>query len=219
MWRCSSGFSVRAAAACSSVPLSWRPWLAGMTRCLPVPAVVQVWAATFHGQAHPRSVSLRVWHKRSGACARSKVRFWQPAVRHNHPPRAWINILRAPASECDARTTRCLSAHLARRRIFTRFCRLSSVARLPPQLCPRARILRDRTATTDRQGPIAASVRKGDRACALGSGAVLAVVNACTCLPVTSSCWCLQPASLDPNNHLLPQWGHLESLPAILNTP
>ena len=49
-------------------------------------------------------------------------------------------------------------------------------------------------------------MRKGDRACALGSGAVFAVVNACTCLPVTSS-WCLQPASLDPNNHLLPQWG------------
>ena len=135
-----------------------------------------------------------------------KVNFWQPAVRHNHPPRAWINILRAPGPDCHTRTTRSLSAHLARRRIFTRFCRLSSVARLPPQLCPRARILRDRTATTDRQGPIAASVRKGDRACALGFGAVLAVVNACTCLPVTSS-WCLQPASLDPNNHLLPQWG------------
>ena len=135
-----------------------------------------------------------------------KVNFWQPAVRHKHQPRASINIPRAPAPEWDIRTTRCLSARLARRRIFTRFCRLSSVARLPPQLCPRARILRDRTATTDRQGPIAASVRKGDRACALGSGALLAVVNACTCPPVTSS-WCLQPASLDPNNHLLPQWG------------
>ena len=135
-----------------------------------------------------------------------KVNFWQPAVRHKHQPRASISIPRAPAPEWDIRTTRCLSARLARRRIFTRFCRLSSVARLPPQLWPRARILRDRTATTDRQGPIAASVRKGDRACALGFGAVLAVVNACTCLPVTSS-WCLQPASLDPNNHLLPQWG------------
>ena len=88
-----------------------------------------------------------------------------PCESRHHPPCRWHAACPRVRS---CRFCAIQAWYMEKRRCnLGRFGQESARARSIPQLCPRARDLRDRAATTGSDDPTAASVREGDRAWSL----------------------------------------------------
>ena len=127
-----------------------------------------------------------------------------PCESRHHPPCRWHAACPRVRS---CRFCAIQAWYMEKRRCnLGRFGQESARARSIPQLCPRARDLRDRAATTGSDDPTAASVREGDRAWSLTLMHFLVSWPPAVTLPEPQP-RCLQPVGLDRNNYPVQQWG------------